>query len=208
MSFAGRPELSSHVLSRFLEGSDARAFGAEPYFRAREIVVRMSRRLILRTRSVSESWECLLARNRFDAAILEILRLMFTLERNRVSFSEGHSSGAIPMGVKLGTKLHLRDRANARQNEPVSSLIPLREYTPKDILIPSARPGLTFSACTFLRKENAREFDLASEAAGLELRPTKKACSLHEKYALAMRQKSHEFFEISSGNLLPSPAYV
>ena len=133
---------------------------------------------------------------------------MFTLERNRVSFSEGHSSGAIPMGVKLGTKLLLRDRANARRNGPVSSFIEPGEYSTEDILIPSARRALTFSVYTLSQKENAQEVDLAPEAAGLELRPTKKVCSVHEKYALTTWQKSHEFFGISSGNLLPSQAYI
>jgi hypothetical protein len=133
---------------------------------------------------------------------------MFTLERNRVSFSEGHSSGAIPMGVKLGTKLLLRDKANARRNEPVSSFVEPREYRTEDILIPSTGRGLSLSVYIHIQKENAREVDLAPEAAGLELRPTQKVCSAHEKIALMMRQESHQFFGIRSGNLLPSQAYV
>lgn len=118
---------------------------------------------------------------------------MFTLERNRVSFSEGHSSGAIPMGAKLGTKLDLRDRANARRNEPISSFIEPREYSTEDILIPSARRAPTFSAYIHSQEENALEVDFAPEGAGLELRPTKKVCSVREKFALTTRQKSHEF---------------
>ncbi|MGB2641587.1 MAG: hypothetical protein WAN32_21730, partial [Candidatus Acidiferrum sp.] len=102
----------------------------------------------------------------------------------------------------------LRGRANARWNEPVSSFIEPRKYSSEDTLIRSADLDLTVAAPALCEKENAREVDLATEAAGLELRPAKKVCSVQEKYAPTMRQKSHEFFEISSGNLLPSQAYV
>jgi hypothetical protein len=36
--------------------------------------------------------------------------MRFTLEQNRVSFSEGHSSGVIPMGVRLNMELPTRGK--------------------------------------------------------------------------------------------------
>ena len=139
---------------------------------------------------------------------MAIFRFMFTLERNRVSFSEGHSSGAIPMGVELDTKLVVRDRPAARQNDPVPGPIKLRKYTPNDDWVHANCLSGFISVQTGRQNENAREVLSAPAAARLEMRLSPDGAWGLDRDMLMIRQQSHEILRVGFANLLPSQVSV